>query len=507
MYKQTLFIIAGATVVLGGALTAFFVSRVNSVPYDLAAVQKGDMVQEVSASGKVESPTKIDMHFKSAGKLVAVNVAVGSHVSAGQVLAAQDSSQLDAQIAEMQAGIDLQKAKLSQLLSGASPEDIALAETQVSNAQGALQDARRGVTDKIEDAYTKSDQAIHNTADKLFSNPSTSNPQIAFTSANFQLENYLENTRPVIEATLVSWRASLTAGSATAAEAKRNLDQLRVFLSKAADALAGALGSTNTSNATIESWKVELATARTNLNIAYANISAGEDVVRNAQAALSVAQDQLALKKAPVRASDIAVYQSQLGQAEASLQKVEAQKGDLVITAPASGVITEANGDVGELVGPDKNIVSLATGGALQIKLNVVEDSIVNVRVGQEARITFDSIDGEAFLGKVVAIDPAGTVIGGAVYYNTTILFEKQDERVRSGMTANVWIQTAISKGALFVPVSAVQDKNGKQIVQIFAEKQVIDKEVTTGIKNSSGMIEVTSGLSEGEQVILGAKK
>lgn len=507
MNKKTLFIIAGIILIIGGIVTTLFIKQANNLPYELATVQKGNIIQEVPASGKVESPTKIDLHFRSSGKLIAVSAKVGSKVSAGQVLAKQDSTQLDAQVLEMQAGIDVQKAKLDQLMSGASLEDIALAETQVSNAQATLDDTRESMTDKIEDAYTKSDQAIHNTADKLFSNPKTTNPQITFIIANSQLENDLENMRPVMETILTSWRSSLDTGSATSIEAKKNLDQLRVFLSKAADALASAISNGNASQATIESWKVEMATVRTNLNTAYATITAGEDAVRNAQSALKVTQDQLALKKAPIRSSDIAVYQSQISQAEASLQKTQTQREDLIISAPSAGVVTEVSSNVGEIVGPEKIVVSLATGGALQIKLDVVEDNIVNVRVGQEARITFDSIEKEEFTGKVVAIDPAETIIGGAVYYKTTVLFEKKDERIRSGMTANVWIKTAVSENTLLVPVSAVQNKNGKKIIQILEGKQTIDKEITTGIKNDVGMIEITSGVSVGEQVVLGNKK
>jgi hypothetical protein len=151
--------------------------------------------------------------------------------------------------------------------------------------------------------------------------------------------------------------------------------------------------------------------------------------------------------------------------------------------------------------------VSLAAGGALQIQLNVVEDKIVNVRVGQQARITFDAIGGEEFGGKVVTVEPVETIIGGAVYYRTTILFDKADERIRSGMTANVWIKTAVSADALFVPASAVQSKDGKKIVQTLVAGQVVKKEVSVGIENDAGMIEIVSGLSEGDQIILGAEK
>ncbi|MFA7216917.1 MAG: efflux RND transporter periplasmic adaptor subunit [Candidatus Paceibacterota bacterium] len=512
MNKKSLLIAGIIIIVLAGA-TIFLIRRANNIPYELAVVQRGNMIQEVSASGKVESPTKIDLHFRSSGKLVSMNAKVSDKVSAGDVLAKQDSTQLDAQVFEMQASIDLQKAKLDQLLSGVSVEDINLSETAVTNAKQALQDAKYSLIDKVNNSYTKSDDAVRGKTDQLFSNPKTSSPQLVFISSNGQLENDVEGGRVLIEEALNKWVNSL--GTISAQDdlsssyliAEQNTNQVKSFIEKIALLVNALTPSSNTSQTTIDKWKTDISTARTNIDIAISNLLIAGENLKAKEAGLKTAESHLALKKAPARPSDIAVYQSQISQAKASLQRTQSLREDLIISAPLSGVVTEVNGEVGEVVGPDKTIISLATGGALQIKLNVVEDNIVNVRVGQEARITFDSIDKEEFFGKVVAIDPAETIIGGAVYYKTTVLFEKMDERIKSGMTANVWIETAISENTLFVPVSAVQDKDGKKIVQVFEEKQVIDKEVTTGIKNDLGMIEITSGLSLGEQVVLGNKK
>lgn len=513
MNKKNFFIIAGIIVVIGGIVTTLFIKQDNNVPYELATVQKGNIIQEVSASGKVESPTKIDLHFRSSGKMIAMSTKVGNKVSAGQVLAKQDTAQLDAQVSEMQAGIDLQKSKLNQLLSGASTEDINVSETALENAKQALEDAKYNLIDKLKNSYTKSDDAVRGKSDQLFSNSKTSNPQLVFITSDSQLENDAEWGRMLIELTLKEWVESLNAVSvksdllSATTIANKNTGQIKSFLEKTALLVNALTPNSNISQTTIDKWKTDISTARTNMDTVISNLLSAEENLKIKEAGLKTAESQLALKKAPIRSSDIAVYQSQISQAEASLQKTQTQREDLIISAPSSGVVTEVNGDVGEIVGPEKTVVSLATGGALQIKLDVVEDNIVNVRAGQEARITFDSVEKEEFSGKVVAIDPAETIIGGAVYYKTTVLFEKKDERIRSGMTANVWIKTAVSENTLLVPVSAVQNKNGKKIIQILEGKQTIDKEITTGIKNDVGMIEITSGVSMGEQVVLGNKK
>lgn len=513
MNKKTLFITSGLLVILvmGGI---FLIRRLNTPSYTLAAVKRGDIVQEVSASGKVESPTQIDLRFKGSGKLTFLNARVGERVSAGKLLAKQDATQLDAQVKEMQAGIDLQKAKLSQLLSGASPEDVSISETAVFNAQLSLLDAKKNIIDRLQGAYAKSDDAIRAKSDQLFDNPRTSHPQLLFSFPyDMQLEATVEEERVHIETALIEWATNLEAVSMesdlvlTTTLAKKNTAQVKAFLMNEALVVNALTPSSKITQTTIDKWKTDISTARTNLDTAMSNLLLAEENLQMKVSALRIAENQLVLKTAPARSSDIAVYQAQIAQAEASLARTEAQRKDLMISAPVTSMVTNVRGEIGEVIGADVVIVSLAAGGALQIQLNVVEDKIVNVRVGQQVRITFDAIEGEEFSGKVVTIEPVETIIGGAVYYRTTILFEKTDERIRSGMTANVWIKTAISADALFVPASAVQSKDGKRTIQTLVAGQAIKKEVSIGIENDAGMIEIVSGLSEGDQVILGAEK
>lgn len=513
MNKKGLFIGLGfVTILIGGGV--LFLQRFNSAPYLLATVEKGNIVQEVSATGKVESPTKIDLRFKGSGKLVSLNAKVGERVTAGKLLAKQDTTQLDAQVKEMQAGIDLQKAKLNQLLGGTLPEDVSISETAVINAEQSFLDAKRNLVDKLQGAYTRSDDAVRAKSDQLFDNPKTSTPQLIFNFPyDMQLEADVEEARVLIELALNQWAEELDVISMdgdlslSTILANKNTAQIKAFLVNEALIVNALTPSTKITQTTIDKWKTDISTARTNIDTAISNLLAAEENLRTKESALKTAKNQLALKIAPIRSSDVAVYQAQIAQAEASLEKIEAQRRDLMIYAPVSSVVTSVRGEAGEMVGPDVVIVSLASGGALQIKLNVVEDKIVNVRIGQKARITFDAIENQEFGGKVVAIDPAETIVGGAVYYQTTILFDKVDERIRSGMTASVWINTATSNDVLFVPASAIQSKDGKKIVQVLIGEQIIKREVVTGVENDAGMIEIVSGLSLGEQVILGAEK
>ena len=107
--------------------------------------------------------------------------------------------------------------------------------------------------------------------------------------------------------------------------------------------------------------------------------------------------------------------------------------------------------------------------------------------------------------GVVTEVDPAQTVIGGAIYYNTTVMFTTPQSLIKPGMTANVWIETGAASSTIQVPASAIQVKDSKTFVQVLDNGSTTDQPVTTGLKGQDGMIEVTSGLSGGETVVTGS--
>ena len=70
-------------------------------------------------------------------------------------------------------------------------------------------------------------------------------------------------------------------------------------------------------------------------------------------------------------------------------------------------------------------------------------------------------------------------------------------------MTANVTVKTKEKQNVLVIPQRAVTSKDGKKYVSIVgAGNNVVEKEIQTGLKGSNGMIEIISGLSEGDRVI-----
>jgi HlyD family secretion protein len=483
----------GAAALIVIVLGAWLFTR-DSGEYETIAVERAPIIQEVSASGNVEPTSQVDLYFKGSGRLVSRAARIGMTVTAGEVLAVQDTAQLQAQLAEMQAGVDVQKARLAQLLAGASTVDRATSESSAENARLALVKA-------LQDAYSKADDAVRTKADDLFLDPYTPYPQLRFSIDDLTLSGKPEEQRLVVENTLRAWNTSLQKlnggdPAAAAEEAQAHLREVTLLM----DYLAGALNTDLSAYSSLDvaEWKVTLSTARANVNTAASALVSATDAYARAKGARDTTT-------AAARPEDRALYEAQIRQAEAAMRSIEAQLQETEIRAPVSGVVTRVGGEVGEIVGPGEMIASLMPEGDLQVRINISEGNVVDVSPGQKARITLDAFsDGTEWQGTVLEVEPAETIVGGAVYYEAVVAIDVDDPRIRRGMSANVWITTKENLRALVVPASAISSHDGKDFVRVLDGRKPEEHEVTLGISSSDGKVEIVSGVEEGDTIVVG---
>ena len=110
--------------------------------YELCNVLRGDVIQEISANGTVESISEIDLKFKTAGTIDKISTKVGNNVKKGAYLLNLDSGTVYSQYLQAQANYNQAKAKLDQLIAGVSDEEINVAKQVLGNAKIAIDDAR-----------------------------------------------------------------------------------------------------------------------------------------------------------------------------------------------------------------------------------------------------------------------------------------------------------------------------------------------------------------------------
>lgn len=179
-----------------------------------------------------------------------------------------------------------------------------------------------------------------------------------------------------------------------------------------------------------------------------------------------------------------------------------------VIRAPISGVVTQLNAEEGSYTDATDPVVVIADTGDLQIKAQVDEILAAGVKVGQKASITGDGFK-TAYTGAVTKIFPAARQVtdssGTRTVVDVLLRIDSPGGDLKPGLTADVSINTTGSAGSLTVPYEAVnQDGDNREYVYVLREGRAYKTIVRTGDENATS-VSVTSGLSSGDRVIVGA--
>lgn len=508
-----------------------------------AQVQRGNIIQTVSATGKVESASETDLNFSVSGKLLRLYVKAGYYVKGGQLLAHLESSQAASRVAQAQAQFAEAQADLDKVKAGASDEDIGVSEKSVASVQATLEAAQVSLTnaittrdqgiislkddllDSITDAIFNSKKALNTIEDIL---DSDYDDYLGNVNRNTYYQTY--NQYPLTSTLLTSLKKS--SGQYSVESSQEELislaNQTLIVLRSVDDILddcynmlikSRPIGSLTQS--TINSYKSNIETEQASIatkisavqstksdlessSLSYrASIDNAKAQVVKAEKELALTEAQLSLKKASPRDFELAYFEAKLLSAQANLQSAQADLAEYSLRAPIDGLITKVHYEIGEFVNSARPLISMISESNLEIRVDVPESDIAKIKVGDEVKITLDAFsDEQVFAGHLTFINPAETIINDVVYYQVKATFDQKEEEVKSGMTANVIVLTASREDALYISARAVIEKNGQRIVRVLVNGQKQEKEVTTGLRADEGMIEIISGLTEGETVI-----
>lgn len=224
-------------------------------------------------------------------------------------------------------------------------------------------------------------------------------------------------------------------------------------------------------------------------------------------------------------------------QAKATLRQYERSLARTSIYSPIDGVVTSLSVELGEkVVGTEMmmgtEMMRIADLNVMNAVVDVDENDIVYVKLGDTAYVELDAIPDRKFKGVVLEISHSAKVSGQGTQNEVTnfevkIRLLERDARFRPGMSCNVEIQTETRHNVLSVPLQSVtirdlgmnvpdENNNGpdekpslskarpQQIVFILEGDKAKMRKVETGISDK-GYIEIISGLSLGEKVISGS--
>ncbi len=227
-----------------------------------------------------------------------------------------------------------------------------------------------------------------------------------------------------------------------------------------------------------------------------------------------------------------------LNNARANLSKAEDDLAKTTIYAPITGRVVQLNAHEGEVVisglmnNPATKIATVADLSEILAELDVDENEIVDVHLGQQVTVTVDAVAGKTYRGRVIEVGSSGYTKAGqgdVTFFKVKVLLDEADPALRPGMSVRAEIEIATHPEALVVPVQAVVERPPEegeaatgeseqpaaetgastegpktvQVVFVVAGGKAERRRVTTGL-SSVTQVEITSGLEAGETVVTG---
>lgn len=207
------------------------------------------------------------------------------------------------------------------------------------------------------------------------------------------------------------------------------------------------------------------------------------------QNAFDTADDAFRAQAAAVQAAEAQVAQTQL------------LLSDAVVRAPIAGQVAKRFVQPGEKVPFDAPLLHIVDLSRLEVQAQAPVADVARIAEGAEVEVEIEGLAGRPYPGRIDRINP--TTEAGSRMIAVYILLPNDDGRLRGGMFARVRLQIGGEAAVPSLPVTAVQDDRGQRYVWIIADGKLARRNVGTGVRDERlQRIEITSGLTEAEQVI-----
>ena len=461
--------------------------------YQTAQVQRQDLTVSVSGSGTVTPIESYQVSALVTGEILESPFEDGDQVEQDQLLYRIDPG--SAQTALQQAQLSVQQAQMNYdtLASSLQVKAIGGGVVQTLHVQeGDLVSAGTAIAD-ITDTSTMTLTVPFQAGDA------------AHISAGQTAQVTLSGTLETLTGTVESVASADQVGNGGAL-----VRQVKIRLTNpgALTETTGATARVGTyacaSGGTLSPRLRQTITAAASGEITSLNVSVGSRV--SAGAVLATIGGESAENSLADAA--LAVQNAQL-----SLQSAQEALDSYTITSPISGTVIEKNLKAGDqLNGGDSGAMAVIYDlSQLELQMDVSELDIGQIQPGQTVEITAEALPGQTFTGVVEKVSVNGTTTDGFTTYPVTILLSEYGD-LNPGMNVSAHIIVERAENALCVPAEAV-NSDGTVLVAgegAFAEdgvtiadpSKIESRPVTLG-RGNQDFVEITSGLEEGETVLL----
>jgi multidrug efflux pump subunit AcrA (membrane-fusion protein) len=449
------FIIGIVVVVIAAGTGVFMLTRgaAASVSYRTGVAALGTVTQTVSLSGNLAPDGETDLDFGGAGKVTAVNVQPGQTVTAGEVVATQDPTTVNASLTQAEATLSSAEANLSQARAGASASTVTQAEAQVNSAYVAYQNAVTNLADtkavnaqivaQDYSAYT----AAQATAGAAGCTPGNTTPPCPQDEATVS-QDYQ------------AWQAAEIKGTQSDDQARGQVNADKVQWENAKSSLAALENGSTSSSAQITMDASQVAIDQVN-----------------------VASVQAAVNAATLKAPSGGVVEA----VNVSNGEQIASGGTGGASAGSSGVATHA--------------IVIITPGVFEVT-GSVSDALVNeIAIGQTAEVVAAG-SSNAVAGKVTQVAEQATVTSGVATFPVTVVLSGASPSLRPGMSASVSVVINQVVQVITVPTSAVHTTAAGSTVTLFVNGKPVPVAVTVGAADAT-RTQIVSGVKVGDEVVI----
>ncbi|MHC1758852.1 MAG: efflux RND transporter periplasmic adaptor subunit [Negativicutes bacterium] len=253
--------------------------------------------------------------------------------------------------------------------------------------------------------------------------------------------------------------------------------------------------------------------ARLDMNELAAQVMQAEGQVLQAQATLE--QNELNFQRMDALYKQNAVSAHTLDSArtqrDLALGGVRAAQGNLIllkarldnanILSPLTGVVIRRHVQAGAFSKAGAAIFTVADVSTLLAKAVVGEAQITELTLGKSVNVKVDALKGQEFKGSITRLSPAASVPTRT--FTAEVSIPNPGERIKVGMFANADIVGQERKNVLAVPESALVMREDQKTVFVVAEENRVVQKVLKIGDAAGGWVEVLSGVTEGERIIV----
>lgn len=411
-------------------------------------VSKDSISSQISSAGIVEAKEVENIYSQTNATIAEIVADAGEKVKAGDVILrfeADSKVRLERDLEKLNLQLSSAELALHDLTTQGGKQEILQAETSLAQARKTEQDVR--------DSIVTQELAVQQIQRELETATQTTNDQ-----------------KELLEAGIISQK-----------EYEDGIDRLKAVEDK------------------LKTTKLQLESARQSVKTA-------EYQKQSAQYALDMALNKVTDKS---KKQLITGKQNEIQSIKLQIEALEEEivKADIEVKSPIDGVVSDVKVVKGQVVSVGVPMMTIMDTSSLKVKSDISTFNAPQVKVGQEAIIKQDSIEGKEYIGKVTDIAPAavqkqvGTSSSNVV--PVTIEIEDNALELKPGFNVDIKIKTVDKTEAIIIPILAVMEDVDEdyKYVYVIKENNQLEKRKVQELTLDNIYVEVI-GVEEGERIV-----